>query len=147
LLKQVYDVRNLNISVIILSILAIAGFGVLSAIAALLILGWLGFSMSIPILLSNPVCWTILAIFGGAAIPTLWKLYRDRKIVLAVVDLGKRLKDPWELLQRNRASNEDFDRLMQEAVVALLVNPKEFYKSIRNPVEIETIFNKFIGTK
>jgi len=147
ILKRTYDIRNMNILVTIIWILSVAGFGILTALAALLVLGWLGFSIEIPALLSNPVGWAILGIFGSATIPTLWKLYRDRKIVMAVADLGKRIKQPWELLLRTQAEREDFDRLHKEAVTALLVNPVEFYQALRKPEDIEKMFQDFMEYK
>ncbi len=147
ILKRTYDIRNMHILVIIIWILSIAGFTILAGLSTSLVLGWLGFSIQIPILLSNPVGWAILGIFGSATVSTLWKVYRDRKIVMAVANLGKRLKPLWKLLLRKQAKREDFDRLHKEAVTALLVNPVEFYRTTRKPEVIEKMFQDFMEHK
>jgi len=146
-LKQIYDISNMHILIIIIWILSVAGFSVLTALTASLVLGWLGFVIEIPILLGNPVGWAILGIFGSATVSTLWKIYRDRKIVMAVSNLGKRVKPSWKLLLRTQAKREDFDRLHKEAVTALLISPAEFYRAIRKPEEIEKMFQDFMNFK
>jgi len=64
---------------------------------------------------------------------------------MAVIDLGKRLKPSWELLLRTQAEKEDFDRLHREAVTALLVEPAEFYRTVRRPGDIERMFQDFMS--
>lgn len=70
-------------------------------------------------------------------------MYRDKKIVIAVSNLGKRVKPLWELLLRKQSPKEDFDRLFKEAVVALLVSPEDFYRTLKSDEEIENMFRSF----
>lgn len=139
LIKE-YAISSIAIFGLMIIILDVAGFSLFSAISAMLILGWVGFSLELPILLTNPI---VLIVFGATAGGAFWKIFRDRKIFMAVSEIGKRFKEPWERLFKQKSCKEDFDRLFKEAVVVLIVTPKEFYKNNIDTKEVEKMFKDY----
>ena len=144
ILKKNYDIKNILILATIILILKEAGFDALVLVCLSLVLGWFGLAVEIPALLSTPIGWAIVAIFGATTGGIIWKLYRDRKIVIAIKNVGKRVKATWELLVRTKLPEKDFDTLLKEVVVALLVGPEKFYKKPLDPDVIISMYNDFM---
>jgi hypothetical protein len=134
-LKRVYDIKNLKVIDIVFVILTMAGGGWVAflVITALCSLGVISFPVALAAFLSSPLGVllgvVLLSVFGVGLGTSMWILYRDRKILMAIKHVGAKVKGPHAFLVKQHAEKSRFDRLFEEAVVALLVDPKEFYAS------------------
>lgn len=143
-LKRKYEVRNMAVLKVIVTILTMVGGGYIAlvVISALCAAGVISFPAALVAFLSTPLGWILAGVFGVALVSTMWMLYRDRRILRAVKEVGAKVKEPHAFLVRTNADVSRFDRLFEEAVVALLVDPKEFYsnRSVWDEVEISRKF-------
>ena len=91
-----------------------AGWPVFIAVCALLVLGPIAFGVSIGPFLLTPPGIIIAGLGGGAA---LWALYKNKKIPLAIKEVGNRYKPIYE---QKRGNNSAVDQIFEDAVAALV---------------------------
>lgn len=103
------------------------GFWVLVAIAVAWAAGVVAFPAAVAALIATPPGWVILAVFGVASTYILLRIFRERRALRGVVEVGTRLKARHAALVAAGAPTAEFDSLFREAVVALLVTPERYY--------------------
>ncbi len=103
----------------------VGGFAVLCGVATLVLTGVITLPAAF-MLLSTPPGWVLAVAFGASAGYVLYRLYRDRRVLAGVVEVGKATRPRYEALVE-RAAVAEIDDLFREAVVALLVTPEVYY--------------------
>lgn len=116
-LTDLFAIKNLTIIEKIIFIIRKAGWNGFVAVVALLLLGPIFFGAAIGSFLATPPGLIFLAIFGGVAVPTLYELYRNKELPLAIKKVGEEFQPKWRRIEGERS---EIDTLKREAVDALI---------------------------
>ena len=120
-LENLFDVKNKEVIGIITSLIN-SGWWLFIAVVALLLLGPIGLGAAIIAFMSTPTGWAVAAIFGSAAAASIWTLYKDKDLPLAVKEVGEEFKPKWEKVEGNSSK---VNSLLQEAVIRLITKTRK----------------------
>jgi len=138
-LNELFKLKSDEILEIIMKIL-FKGWNLFIAVATLLALSTPIFGVTMMSFLSTPLGVVFLAVFGFFAIDTLKKLYQDRKLPLAIKDVGTQYKPLYRKMQENTEvgdeRNDKIDGLLKEATIALIEKAKCLSKQEREDLEV-----------
>lgn len=111
-LEKLFDASNNTYNAI--KILVDADWWVFLAVVALLALGPFGILFGITSFLATPVGLIVLAVLGGGASVTIYKMYQERLLPQAVKSVGEKYKSRWQKADGNHSVIDDLARQAAE---------------------------------
>lgn len=142
-LNELFEIKNKEIVDIVIKIIR-KGWWVFLAVSILLSLSGPAFVFSIFTFLTNPVGLIILGIFGATAATVLRKLYRDRKLPLAIKKVGSKYQPLYEKIKDGESNldirRQKIDSLLEDGVIDLVSKAKTLSKQEKQ--ELEKVLEK-----
>jgi hypothetical protein len=145
-LNELFEVKGSDVVEIIIEIIR-QGWWVFTALTVVLSLSGLAFGASVSAFLMSPPGMIIALIVGASVSVTLWSLYRNRKLPLAIKEVGSQCKPLYEKLHENENNVavrcQKIDELLEYGAVALVSKAKHL--SYQQKQELRSSIRSFFG--